>query len=573
MKMKKHLTLFLFSVLSFTTGYAQKFSIKDANGCTFEFKVTSKADSEVALVSASNKKGPRLEIPGTVTSKGVEYKVVRVLTEALKDCDPALRVLTFPGTVTEIEGYLFGSAMKLMGGFGGALSGGKNERPMSTIKLESLRIPDSVVDLGMNAFTTSLSISGTKPLRAHIDELPKSVVPYTAEGYGLQKSAVTEYWEAKNPEMLSPTVGLSATMEQMQASLSSMSPRQRAAILKMIESNGTYSEQILQPYLAAGLTREDVIALLKGEKILPEVAGTATPIQLPNQQSNQQTALAAAHTPVQAATTPATAPARELTSDVDQNLPEVKANNENTFVIIIANEHYQEEVPVEYACNDGQAFKMYCQKVLGVPIENIHLRQDATLNNMLTELDWISMVAKAFAGEARLIVYYAGHGIPDEATGVSYLLPVDGLGRNLRTGYSLAEFYKFLGELPAKSVTVFMDACFSGAQRGEGMLASARSVAIKAKPQAPQGNMVVISAAQGDETAYPYKEKQHGLFTYFLLKKLQETSGNCTLEELSDYVQTQVARRSVIINQKMQTPSTSVSTSLGDSWKSMKLSK
>jgi hypothetical protein len=37
----------------------------------------------------------------------------------------------------------------------------------------------------------------------------------------------------------------------------------------------------------------------------------------------------------------------------------------------------------------------------------------------------------------------------------------------------------------------------------------------------PQGNMVVFSAAQGDETAYPNNDEKHGMFTYFLLKKLQ----------------------------------------------------
>ena len=74
-----------------------------------------------------------------------------------------------------------------------------------------------------------------------------------------------------------------------------------------------------------------------------------------------------------------------------------------------------------------------------------------------------------------------------------------------------------------------------------------------------------------DETAYPYKEKQHGLFTYYLLKKLQESRGDCTMQELSDYVKTQVSRRSVILNQKSQTPSIGSSTALGDAWKDLKL--
>lgn len=257
-------------------------------------------------------------------------------------------------------------------------------------------------------------------------------------------------------------------------------------------------------------------------------------------------------------------------SDVDINIPENAINNETTFAIIIANENYQEESKVEYALNDGETFKTYCQKTLGLPEDNIHYKKDATLNNILSEVDWLSQVAKAYNGEANLIVYYAGHGIPDETNGSAYLLPIDGKGTNLRTGYSLAELYKTLGELPSQRITVFMDACFSGTKRGEGMLASARGVAIKSKPESPKGKMIVFSAAQGDETAYPYEDKQHGLFTYYLLKKLQETKGNITFGELGEYIKQQVSRKSIVTNGKSQTPSVSASTSVEQNWKTLK---
>jgi len=103
------------------------------------------------------------------------------------------------------------------------------------------------------------------------------------------------------------------------------------------------------------------------------------------------------------------------------------------------------------------------------------------------------------------------------------------------------------------------------------MLASAHGVTIKVKQSAPKGNIVVFSAAQGDETAYPYKEQGHGLFTYYLLKKLQETKGDVTLGELSDFVKTQVVRQSVVVNGKMQTPTLIPSAAVGDSWKTWKL--
>ena len=258
-------------------------------------------------------------------------------------------------------------------------------------------------------------------------------------------------------------------------------------------------------------------------------------------------------------------------SDVDIDIPQGAPGNENTFAIIFANENYQEEVKVDYALNDGEMFKEYCQKVLGLPEDNVHIRKDATLNNIKAEMSWLQKVAEAYKGQARFIVYYAGHGIPDEKTGTSYLLPVDGKGTMLETGYSLKQFYTQLGEMPAAGITVFMDACFSGSKRGDGMLASARGVAIKAKPQTPQGKMVVFSAAQGDETAYPFKEKEHGLFTYYLLKKLQETKGNVSLGELGQFLTEQVSRKSIVANGKSQTPTIVPSGAMTEAWRNMKL--
>lgn len=241
-------------------------------------------------------------------------------------------------------------------------------------------------------------------------------------------------------------------------------------------------------------------------------------------------------------------------SDVDLNIPQTGYVNENTFAVIIANEKYEEESQVEYALNDGQIFKTYCKDVLGLPETNIRFRANATLNNILAELDWMRQIASAYGNEATFIFYYAGHGIPDEATGDAYLLPVDGRGSMLATGYSLTKLYEKLGNLSAKRVAVFMDACFSGAKRNGQMLASARGVAIKAKRAVPKGKVVVLSAAQGDETAYPYKEKRHGLFTYYLLKKLQESKGDISMGELADYVIREVKKRSVVVNSKLQTP-------------------
>jgi uncharacterized caspase-like protein len=262
-------------------------------------------------------------------------------------------------------------------------------------------------------------------------------------------------------------------------------------------------------------------------------------------------------------------------SDVDVNIPKGTSTAKNTFAIVIANESYKNAESVENAANDGRVVAKYLTSTLGIPDEQIFAYTDATYGDMLSALDKIKNISKAYRGsDFNVLFYYAGHGVPDEQSYEAYLLPADGIPGNTAVNISLSDLYSTLGSLGASSVCVMLDACFSGTQRGEGMLAQARGVKIKAKSAAPQGNMVVLSAAQGDETAYPYKDKSHGMFTYFLLKKLQETAGNVTIGELADYVIDNVRKTSVIKNNgKLQTPSVSASASASSTWRAQRLTK
>lgn len=257
-------------------------------------------------------------------------------------------------------------------------------------------------------------------------------------------------------------------------------------------------------------------------------------------------------------------------SDVDQNIPQARTVNDKTFCVIFANEKYQLEQSVPFAAHDGEVFKEYCVKTLGIPEKNVHFRANATKNNMEFEVDWLKSVLATHKGEAKGIVYYSGHGMPSESTLNSYLLPVDGYASHPESGYSLDKMYADLGNTDAASVTYFIDACFSGANRSGEMMEQNRGVAIKSKGGQLKGNSVVFSAAQGDETAYVYQDKSHGMFTYFLLKKLQETKGNVSYGELSDFITEKVSRMSLVENSKSQTPTT---TSTMTDWKKEKFNK
>ena len=102
------------------------------------------------------------------------------------------------------------------------------------------------------------------------------------------------------------------------------------------------------------------------------------------------------------------------------------------------------------------------------------------------------------------------------------------------------------------------------------MLVAARGVAREAKKEVISGNTVVFSAASGDETAMPFKEKQHGLFTYFLLKKLQETKGNVTYGELAEYIKENVKKEAFLTNEKPQNPVVATSAASTATWRSLK---
>ena len=259
-------------------------------------------------------------------------------------------------------------------------------------------------------------------------------------------------------------------------------------------------------------------------------------------------------------------------SDVDVNIPKAIMPNEKTFALIISNENYEYVSPVPMALNDGGAFRQYCLKTLGLPEKHVNFCSDATFGKMRNAMSELKKLAAAFENDSiNIIFYYAGHGVPNEATKDAFLLPIDANGSDTDVCYSLNTLYRELGNLGAASVVVFLDACFSGAGRDDKMLAEARGVALKAKPETPKGNMIVFSAASGDETAYPYRENSHGLFTYFLLKKLQESKGNVTLQELFNYVSSNVKQQSVITNHKSQTPTVNPSPSMVATWQNMKM--
>ena len=262
-----------------------------------------------------------------------------------------------------------------------------------------------------------------------------------------------------------------------------------------------------------------------------------------------------------------------LTSDVDKDIPTSDIINDKTFAVIIANEKYENDPPVNYAINDGRIFRDYCEKALGLPEDNIHYIENATYGVMNREFLWLKNITAAYK-KTKIIFYYAGHGVPDDSSKQAYLLPVDGMGSDpgMNVNCSTEKVYAQLASFDCDCAVVFLDACFSGAKRDGNNVTVSRSVRLAPREtKLSGGNVVVFSAASNDETAYQYDEQHHGLFTYFLLKKLKENNGKVTLGELSQYIKDQVRQKSVVVNSHSQTPTVIASPALNRTWENKTL--
>jgi hypothetical protein len=263
---------------------------------------------------------------------------------------------------------------------------------------------------------------------------------------------------------------------------------------------------------------------------------------------------------------------QSLTSDVDKDIPQINKINNNRYALIIGNEDYSSrqiglnnESNVEFAKNDAKSFYEYSLKVLGIAKENCFIVINATSGEMTQKINVITQILTKLGDRAELIFYYAGHGFPDEVTKIPYLIPVDVSVTNLQSGVKVSELYQKFTDTKAKRITVFLDACFTGGGRDQGLL-SARGVKIKPKQYNLNGNIVVFTATNNEQSALPYKDKQHGIFTYYLLKKLKETNGQISYAELQNYVQEQVSIQSLKVNSKSQDPQINVSPEILDIW-------
>jgi hypothetical protein len=231
-----------------------------------------------------------------------------------------------------------------------------------------------------------------------------------------------------------------------------------------------------------------------------------------------------------------------------------RIKNPDAIAVIIGNRDYKGDTPdVEFAVNDADAMRNFAVDKLGYRDGNIIDLRDATQAELRATFgSKESHKGRLFdyvrADTSDVIVFYSGHGVPGMSDKRGYLLSVDAdPNRAELTGYPVDTLLKNLSKIPAKSMTVFIDACFSG-NTPKGMLVDAMSgltVEIRQPKKASKG-MVVLTASRGDQVASWDKNAKHGLFTKHLLEALngaadkQSKTGNkdgkVTLGEVKAYL-------------------------------------
>ena len=261
-------------------------------------------------------------------------------------------------------------------------------------------------------------------------------------------------------------------------------------------------------------------------------------------------------------------------SSVNINIPTNK-KVKNCYALVIGNEDYtsfqrtlNSEQNVDYAVNDATIFKQYCLNTLGVKEDNMNFLTNATAGAMNQKINKMLKLMNKLGNEAELIVYYAGHGYPDELTKAPYLIPVDVSGTDLSYAIKLEDLYRDLGNTNAR-VTIFLDACFTGGGRNSGLVAS-RGVKVKPKEGTLNGNIVVFSASSEEQSSLAFHKESHGMFTYYLLKKIQESKGKVSMGELADYITNEVSIQSININEKEQDPTVNTSEKVVNDWRNWK---
>jgi hypothetical protein len=236
------------------------------------------------------------------------------------------------------------------------------------------------------------------------------------------------------------------------------------------------------------------------------------------------------------------------------------SQSRDAVAIIIGIQDYKRLPKAEFASDDARAFYDYAVRALGVKPQNIKMLLDADAEQVeiyRAFRTWLPALVKK--DKTDVYVFYSGHGLPSTDGKSLYLLP-QGVDKEFlaETGVDQNKIISALNDSKPRSVTIFIDSCYSGSTRtGETLLASARPIALKAEEYTFPSNFTVISASSFDQISSSSKELKHGIFSFYLMKGLEgeaseKKDGKITVRELQNYLAEMVPKQAMRMNRKQQ---------------------
>lgn len=237
----------------------------------------------------------------------------------------------------------------------------------------------------------------------------------------------------------------------------------------------------------------------------------------------------------------------------------------DAVAIVIGTEKYKDSnIPqAPYAKRDAEVMQQYFKTSLRVPEPNITILTDEMVTSRAMNDIFFrkGLEDRVNPDKTDIFIYYSGHGVPMEIEGKSemFLIPSDcDKSYIAEDGISINRLYSRLKSLNARSVTVILDACFSGGSRHSGAYSSQNIAGHKMvmpdlsameQPWLEDPNFRVFTSSRGDQTSQGYDRSLSGLFTYYLATGLQgecdkDNNGTIMMSELVEYVTVNVNKTS-----------------------------
>ena len=203
------------------------------------------------------------------------------------------------------------------------------------------------------------------------------------------------------------------------------------------------------------------------------------------------------------------------------------AEDPDAVAVIIGNRGYDRLPPSVTSHNDADAISTFLSEHLGYRADNIIDVRDAKK----ADLERLFGAQPGFDGDlarlveaqpnAKVLVYYSGHGDTDAAQTETYLLPVDIEPHRAELGaYKLSTLYANLAALDVKSVLVLLETEY-GWDHGASVLPPNLPATVNsALPRAPVPGLTVLAATDRGQRSLIDVTYDIGLFTRYVIEGL-----------------------------------------------------